>query len=53
LARRAKLMRPDLSVIYMSGYYNEAERLPGPVFGRIMRKPFHLTDLLSEIKRQK
>jgi CheY-like chemotaxis protein len=53
LARQAKLMRPDLSVIYLSGYYDEAEMHSGPVFGRIMRKPFPLTDLLSEIKRQK
>lgn len=52
LARQAKLMRADLHVIYISGYYGRTDQSGGPVFGRLLRKPFRTAELLREIEHQ-
>lgn len=52
LARQAKLMRPSLLVIYVSGYYARTDQSDGPIFGRLIRKPFRTAELLREIERQ-
>lgn len=51
LAQKAKSMRPNLRVIYMSGYYSSEARGAAPIFGPIMHKPFRTTALLDEVGR--
>jgi CheY-like chemotaxis protein len=51
LARQAKLLQPELQVIYLSGYVAEAERKAGRTFGLLLYKPIRRHDLLSEIKQ--
>ena len=52
LARQAKVMRPQLHVIYLSGYSTQDEEEAGPIYGPILRKPLRMTDLLGEVSRQ-
>ena len=52
LARQAKVMRPQLHVIYFSGYSTHNEEKAGPVYGPILRKPLRMTDFLGEGSRQ-
>jgi CheY-like chemotaxis protein len=49
LARQAKVIRPRLYVIYLSGYAPEGEEYTGPVFGPIVQKPLRMRDLLDEV----
>jgi len=51
LARKAKRMRPNLRIIYMSGYYAFEIRDAGPVFGPVLQKPFRMAALLTAIGR--
>jgi CheY-like chemotaxis protein len=51
LARQAKLMRPRLHIIYISGSQGAARQTEGPTYGRILRKPFRASDLLIEVAR--
>src|SRR5256885_581297 len=39
LARQAKLMRPSLHVIYISGHFTKIEHGDGPTYGLLMHKP--------------
>jgi len=52
LAHRAKQLRPDLRVVYTSGYVKE---LPwgehGIGYGPMLRKPYHHRDLVAEVSR--
>jgi CheY-like chemotaxis protein len=52
LAHRAKQMRPDLRVVYTSGYVKE---LPwgahGIGHGPMLRKPYRSRDLVAEVNR--
>jgi CheY-like chemotaxis protein len=52
LAHRAKQLRPDLRVVYTSGYVKE---LPwgehGIGYGPMLRKPYHHRDLVAEVNR--
>jgi DNA-binding response OmpR family regulator len=50
LARQAKLMRPRLHVIYLSGRASKPDRL-GPIYGPLVRKPVRGGDLLALIER--
>jgi two-component system cell cycle response regulator CpdR len=52
LARQAKVMRPHLHVIYLSGYSSHHEEQAGPVHGPILRKPLRMTEFLDEVSRQ-
>ena len=49
LARQAKLMRPHLHVIYISGSQGAAARTDGRTYGRVLRKPVRANDLLIEV----
>jgi hypothetical protein len=52
LAQQAKVMRPQLHVIYLSGYSPEGEKHTGPVYGPILQKPLRMRDLVDEVTRQ-
>ncbi len=52
LARRVKVTRPRLQVIYISGYDIDMERDAGPIFGPILHKPVRGDDLRSKIHRE-
>jgi CheY-like chemotaxis protein len=51
LARQARLIRPNLPIMYMSGSAGAIRETRGPTYGRILRKPFRAIDLLVEITR--
>ena len=49
LARRARALRPDLPIIYLSGYSGEAQE---PVAGSVfLRKPCRLPELAAALAR--
>ena len=52
LAQQAKLMRPNLHVLYISGYSATAGRDAGPTYGPLLEKPVRPADLLREIQRE-
>jgi DNA-binding response OmpR family regulator len=51
LARQAKLMRPNLHVIYVSGQTSGPDR-KGPTYGVLMHKPVRAGELLEVIQRE-
>ncbi len=51
-ARQAKLMRPYLHVIYLSGQNIDADLYAGPTYGRVIRKPVRAVDLLREVEAE-
>src|SRR5439155_27325700 len=51
LARQAKLMRPLLQVVYISGSQEATGKTEGPTYGRVLRKPIRASDLLVEVTR--
>jgi DNA-binding response OmpR family regulator len=51
LARQAKLMRPRLHVIYISGRTSKPDRL-GPIYGVLVRKPVRGRELLTIVERE-
>jgi DNA-binding response OmpR family regulator len=48
LARRAKLLRPNLRVLYMTGHATQAEGR-GMRFGKLLLKPLRAAEILAEI----
>lgn len=52
LARQAKLMRPNLHVIYISGYNADVARGAGPIYGVVLQKPIRTSDLIQEVGQQ-
>jgi two-component system, cell cycle response regulator CpdR len=52
LARQAKVMRPNLHVVYISQYSVEKAKSAGPIYGPVLKKPILMGDLLDEVKRQ-
>ena len=50
LARQAKVMRPRLYVIYISGYDFQKEKGAGRILGPILSKPVRPDDLRSRIR---
>jgi CheY-like chemotaxis protein len=52
LGRQAKLLRPHLHVIYISGYHSEIEKGTGPVHGVLLEKPVRPPELLNAINRE-
>jgi DNA-binding response OmpR family regulator len=52
LARQAKLMRPQIQVIYFSGFSSNEERHPGPLYGPVLEKPLRMADVLAQVNRQ-
>lgn len=52
LAQRAKQLRPDLSIIYASGYLQGAPLQElGIGYGPILHKPFRGEELIAEVNR--
>jgi two-component system, cell cycle response regulator CpdR len=51
VAQRAKSMRPDLHLLFITGYYAEEAASKGIRFGRVLQKPFGAGELLAEITR--
>jgi DNA-binding response OmpR family regulator len=51
LARQAKLMRPNLHVIYLSGQESGPDR-KGPTYGALVHKPVRAGELLEIIERE-
>jgi DNA-binding response OmpR family regulator len=51
LARQAKLMRPNLHVIYISGQAAGPDR-KGPTYGVLIHKPVRARELLEIIERE-
>jgi CheY-like chemotaxis protein len=51
LARQAKLMRPNLHVIYLSGRVSEFDR-QGPIYGTLIPKPIRAGHLLELIEHE-
>ena len=46
LAREAKVMHPDIQIVYLSGYPVDS----GPrVYGALLQKPLRMGDLLAEV----
>ena len=51
LARQAKVMRPNIHVIYISGYASGSERSAGPTYGEVLNKPVRAGDLVEAVER--
>ena len=51
LARQAKVMRPHMHVIYISGYSTESAKNAGPIYGPVLKKPMRMRYLIDEINR--
>jgi DNA-binding response OmpR family regulator len=51
LARQAKLMRPNMHVIYLSGQASGLDR-KGPTYGVLVHKPLRAGELLEIIERE-
>jgi hypothetical protein len=51
LARRARAVRPDLKIIYASGYTGLPPHEIGPLLRPLIRKPWHRRQLVDEIKK--
>jgi DNA-binding response OmpR family regulator len=49
LARQAKVMRPHIQIIYLSGYSPDSVKSIGPIYGKVLKKPFRMSDLLAEV----
>ena len=51
LAQRAKQLRPSIRVLYATAYSNlRAEKIVSR-YGKVMRKPYQITELENEIRR--
>jgi two-component system, cell cycle response regulator CpdR len=51
LARQAKVMRPNIRIIYISGFEIAGVPDAGPAYGPVLAKPIAPPDLLAEIGR--
>lgn len=49
LALQAKLIRPDLKVLYITGFAEQAEGRDGLRHGKLLRKPIRAAELTDEI----
>jgi CheY-like chemotaxis protein len=50
-ADMAKTQRPDLRVVYATGYADRVKAYDGAIHGPILAKPFHMIDLLTAVER--
>ncbi len=49
LARQARALRPNIQIIYISGYPIDSPHDAGPVYGAVLKKPLRMGDLLAEV----
>jgi DNA-binding response OmpR family regulator len=52
LARQARLMRPQMQFIFMSGYYRHDDVIPDRVEGTLLTKPFRPSELRVAVQRE-
>jgi CheY-like chemotaxis protein len=52
LAFQAKLIRPDLRVLYLSGYADQANAQGGRRYGKVLQKPIRVPDLVAAIRSE-
>jgi DNA-binding response OmpR family regulator len=52
LARQARLMRPQMQFIFMSGYYRHDDVIPDRVEGTLLNKPFRPSELRTAVQRE-
>lgn len=50
LAQRAKLIRPQLRVLYMTGHTGRAPGDDGPRYGKLLFKPLRAEELLAAVE---
>ena len=51
LAREAKKLRPDIKILYMTGFAGVAKiRSQGAPFGDVLQKPWRMDDLLQSVQ---
>ena len=50
LARMARVRRPSLRVLYMSGYHDLPQHERGMAFGKVIEKPSEPEKLLEEVR---
>jgi signal transduction histidine kinase len=50
LADRARSIRPDLRIIYMTGYSEDARHAERPMHGKLIPKPFRPAAMVAEVK---
>jgi DNA-binding response OmpR family regulator len=52
LARQAKLMRPNLHVIYVTGQDSAIKRTGGRTYGTLLHKPVRANELIDIVDRE-
>jgi len=52
LARQARLMRPYMHFVFVSGYYRHDDAIPDRVEGTLLTKPFRPSELRSAVERE-
>jgi CheY-like chemotaxis protein len=52
LARHARAMRPDLRVIYATGYAKVPEAGAGEIFGPVLEKPYRAAELAEAVEQR-
>jgi DNA-binding response OmpR family regulator len=52
LARQARLMRPQMQFIFISGYYRHEDVIPDRVEGTLLQKPFRPSELRGAVQRE-
>jgi DNA-binding response OmpR family regulator len=50
VARQARVIRPRIQIIYVSGYSLDRAQRAGPVYGAVLKKPLRMSDLQAEIR---
>src|SRR5579864_3795801 len=50
LARRAKLIRPGLQVLFTTGYVQRATEREAARYGRVLFKPLRHTEIIQEVE---
>jgi CheY-like chemotaxis protein len=57
LARQARLMRPELKILYITAFASEygaseyGASDPGPRYGPVLHKPYHIDELVAEVRQ--
>jgi two-component system cell cycle response regulator CpdR len=52
LARQARVIRPSIGVIYLSGYAVHSAKSAVTTYGPVLQKPMRMRDLVAEVSHQ-
>jgi CheY-like chemotaxis protein len=52
LARQARLMRPWMHFVFMSGYYGHGDVIPERLDGMLLTKPFRPSELRTAVQQE-